>query len=71
MGKPSNDETQQNFIYKHTVDLANVQKNKKKNNGEVTGCQVSLSSKLKLDVKISSNGNTSSSLYCDNKENSF
>jgi len=35
------DETLQNFIYKHTVDLENVQKNKKKEKGEVTGPQVS------------------------------
>jgi hypothetical protein len=42
-------ETFQNFIYKHTVNLENVQRNKKKDKGEVTGA----SSKLKLDVKIS------------------
>jgi hypothetical protein len=42
-------ETLQNFIYKHTVDLKNVPRNKKKDNGEVTGA----SSKFKLDVKIS------------------
>jgi hypothetical protein len=35
------DETLQNFIYKHTIDLENVQMNKKKENGEFTGCQVS------------------------------
>jgi hypothetical protein len=34
------DETLQNFIYKHTLDLENVQKNKKKEKGEVTGGQV-------------------------------
>jgi hypothetical protein len=35
------DETLQNFIYKHTVDLDNVQMNKKREKGEFTGCQVS------------------------------
>jgi hypothetical protein len=30
-------ETLQNFIHIHTVDLENVQRNKKKDNGEVTG----------------------------------
>ncbi len=35
------DETLQNFIYKHTIDLENVQMNKKKEKGEFTGCQVS------------------------------
>jgi phage anti-repressor protein len=35
------DETVQNFIYKHTIDLENVQMNKKKEKGECTGCQVS------------------------------
>jgi hypothetical protein len=39
------DATLQNFIYKHTVDLENVQRNKKKEKGGFTG--------LKLDVKIS------------------
>jgi hypothetical protein len=39
------DATPQNFIYKHTVDLENVQRNKKKEKGGFTG--------LKLDVKIS------------------
>jgi hypothetical protein len=34
------DETLQNFIYEHTVDLGNVQKNKKREKGEFTGCQV-------------------------------
>jgi hypothetical protein len=37
--------TLQNFIYKHTIDLENVQRNKKKDKGEVTR----RSSKLKLD----------------------
>jgi hypothetical protein len=40
-------ETLQNFIYKHTVYLENVQRNKKKDKGEVTGAS------SKLDVKIS------------------
>jgi hypothetical protein len=31
------DATLQNFIYKHTVDLENVQRNKKKEKGEFTG----------------------------------
>jgi len=31
----------ENFIYKHAIDLENVQKNKKKEKGEFTGCQVS------------------------------
>jgi phage anti-repressor protein len=35
------DEALQNFIYKHTIDLKNVQMNKKKEKGEFTGCQVS------------------------------
>jgi hypothetical protein len=35
------DETLQNFIYKHTVDLENVQMNKKKEKEEFTRCQVS------------------------------
>jgi hypothetical protein len=35
------DETLQNFIYKHTVNLENVQMNKKKKKGEFTSCQVS------------------------------
>jgi len=35
------DETLQNFIYKHTVNLENVQMNKKKEKGEFTRCQVS------------------------------
>jgi hypothetical protein len=35
------DETLQNFIYKHTIDLENVQMNKRKEKGEFTGCQVS------------------------------
>jgi hypothetical protein len=34
-----NDATLQSFIYKHTKDLKNVQRNKKK--GEFTGCQIS------------------------------
>jgi hypothetical protein len=34
------DETLQNFIYKHIVDLENVQMNKKKEKGEFTACQV-------------------------------
>jgi hypothetical protein len=33
------DETLQNFIYKHIVDLEKVQMNKKKEKGEFTGCQ--------------------------------
>ncbi len=33
------DATFQNFIYKHTVDLENVQRNKKKEKGEITRCQ--------------------------------
>jgi len=37
----TNDETLHNFIYKHTVDLENVQRNKKKDKGEITGRQVS------------------------------
>jgi hypothetical protein len=37
------DATLQNFIYKHTQDLENVQRNKKKENGEFIGCQVSSS----------------------------
>jgi hypothetical protein len=41
----TNDETLQNFIYKHTVDLENVQRNKKKDK--------ETSSKLKLDVQVS------------------
>jgi hypothetical protein len=36
-------ETLQNFINKHTVDLENVQRNKKKEKGEALGCQVSSS----------------------------
>jgi len=35
------DETLQNFVYKHTVDLENVQMNKKKEKGEFTRYQVS------------------------------
>ncbi len=35
------DETLQNFIYKHIVNLENVQMNKKKEKGEFTRCQVS------------------------------
>jgi len=35
------DETLQNFNYKHTIDLKNVQMNKKKEKGEFTRCQVS------------------------------
>jgi hypothetical protein len=35
------DATLQNFIYKHTVDLENVQRNKKKEKGKFTGHQVS------------------------------
>jgi hypothetical protein len=31
------DATLQNFIYKHTVDLENVPRNKKKEKGEFTG----------------------------------
>jgi hypothetical protein len=31
--KSSSDATLQNFIYKHTVDLENVQRNKKKEKG--------------------------------------
>jgi hypothetical protein len=31
----------QNFIYKNIQDLENVQRNKKKENGEFTRCQVS------------------------------
>jgi hypothetical protein len=38
--RKKNDATLQNFIYKHTVDLGNVQRNKKK--GEFTGCKGSL-----------------------------
>ncbi len=34
-------ETLQNFINKHIVDLENVQRNKKKEKGEFPGCQVS------------------------------
>jgi hypothetical protein len=34
--------TLQNFINKYTVDLENVQRNKIKEKGEFTGCQVSL-----------------------------
>jgi hypothetical protein len=34
-------ESLQNFIYKHTIDLENVQKNKKNEKREVTGHQVS------------------------------
>jgi hypothetical protein len=32
--------TLQNFIYKHTGDLKNVHRNKKKEKGKFTGCQV-------------------------------
>jgi len=32
----------QNFINEHTVDLENVQRDKIKEKGEFTGCQVSL-----------------------------
>ncbi len=35
------DETLQNFIYKHTIVLENVQMNKKKEKEEFTRCQVS------------------------------
>jgi hypothetical protein len=35
------DKTLQNFIYKHNVDLENVQRNKENENREVTGRQVS------------------------------
>jgi len=35
------DEILQNFIYKHIVDLENVQMNKKKEKEEFTRCQVS------------------------------
>jgi len=34
-------ETIQNFIYKHAIDLENVQMNKKQEKGEFSGCQVS------------------------------
>jgi hypothetical protein len=37
----TNYETLQNFIYKDTVDLENVQRNKKKDKGKVIGRQVS------------------------------
>jgi hypothetical protein len=39
--QPPIDETMQNFINKHTVDLENVQSYKKKEKGKVVGCQVS------------------------------
>jgi hypothetical protein len=35
------DATLQNFIYKHTLDLENVQRNKRKEKGEFTRHQVS------------------------------
>jgi hypothetical protein len=35
------DETMQRFINKHTVDLGNVQRYKKKEKAKVTGCQIS------------------------------
>jgi hypothetical protein len=38
---PNFDVTMQNFIYKHIVDLENVQRNKKKEHGEFIGHQVS------------------------------
>jgi hypothetical protein len=37
------DETLQNFINKHIIDLGNVQRNKKKEKGEFIGHQVSSS----------------------------
>jgi hypothetical protein len=40
--RKKNDATQQNFIYRHAVHLENVQRNKKKEKGEFTGCQGSL-----------------------------
>jgi hypothetical protein len=43
------DKIMQNFINKHTVVLENVQSYKKKDKGEVVGCQI----KLKLEIKIS------------------
>jgi hypothetical protein len=39
--KKGTDETLQNFINKHIVDLENVRRNKKKEKGEFSGCQVS------------------------------
>jgi hypothetical protein len=38
------DATLQNFIYKHTLDLQSVQRNKKKEKGELTSRQVSSNS---------------------------
>jgi hypothetical protein len=35
------DATLQNFIYKHTLDLENVQRNKRKEKGEFIGRQMS------------------------------
>ncbi len=37
----TNDATLHNFIYKHIIDLKNVQRNKKEEKREFTGCQVS------------------------------
>jgi len=37
----TNDETLQKNLFKHTLDLENVQRNKKKDKGEVIGRQVS------------------------------
>jgi hypothetical protein len=45
----THDATQQNFIKKHTVDLENVQRNKKLKKERI----YRTSSELKLDVKIS------------------
>jgi len=38
----TNDETLQNFIYKHIIDLENVERSNKKVEGDVTRNQVSL-----------------------------
>jgi hypothetical protein len=35
------DATLQSFIYKHTKDLKNVQRNMKKKKREFTGCEIS------------------------------
>ncbi len=37
----TNDETLQNFIYKHTIDLETVERNNEKVEGEVTRGQLS------------------------------
>jgi hypothetical protein len=41
LSQPPIDETMQNFINIHTLNLENVQSYKKKEKGEVAGCQVS------------------------------